>query len=1650
MTTEHTVQQFRTYLDGKYAHLVSTISNVYSDPPTISASPIYKPEIESSSRKPKEYHFPREHIKPAKAYKKDGLVTRTIGPKTYKLPKISKALKLDDLIEAESRRNHDHDEDRLNLIHARSIKSLDISPTTTSKHKEALPTFTVNEDGVLNIPTPSIEVVEAENEIEPTVPHRFERPGKPSKTMLDSVTYVGFVDFTTTIDDTVVIFRPKKTFSTATRNILIPKIQPTRVHEDSRRFQPSSADVERRPQPDLDSSQPERHRTSKPDQATPSINVSVPKITSGINPLKSLLAASASRRNRLSKSAFNPSSASSSALNNRPRITLNPKLKPDTTPSLESTRRRPVAAPEPNELTSSIDTDSDVELVYKTLFTTYTYFTTFFRASTTRVKSRAEVISNIITLTNILSPSDLASLKSSCEVDRTCQFASSSLPASAAFTDGFIGRPNTKAVVEEPRSSGQEDSDEEESGLNAILKTFYTTYTYFTTLSFDGTSSISTRTEVYSDVKSSGVPVSVLDSKLFSIRPTSTRKLAIEPTSSVAGNLKYSSISRDTTTTEEAEEASTTESNEPTTTGTFVIFGSTENPADTTIAPTPSSGDEESTEETPDVTEDPLENTEVDPSSVSTALKTFYTTYTYFTTLFRNGTSYVTSNLETVTNTADPTASPSVVQPSVTFFTTFTYWTTSIDGDKTIITSQEETKTDILPASLTDQISLLPTSLSSIQVTAAENNEIVPTSTQAFSSESKVSATAAPELESGEGDSSSTVSQDLSSASITPSLASSSLSLEDLDDDFTLASGIATESAAVSKSARASRSRLTFTRPSRTFTPVIRPSLFRPRPNLRPRGKSRSTTVAIITRSDVTPTLIATPASSPLPQSSPSFGASSSVSNKARSSIRESVNPSRASVSIQPTTASSQSADFQTAPTIRSGLSLRRPNPFRARLRERQRQRLQQLRSGSSSEESTTEAPREPITPPRFPVGVPGRTPIFVSSRTETINRKPKDVDTQSSQIVADADNNISVPSSIQTLRERARSRIQSLFRRRRPNFTRPRPNVEEEGDPLIVQESRRRKRQVSSYDSYGTRTRARQSYVRGARQSQPQYFQSLSDPPFTAFRNPYTSTYQDTQSPATSSTASAQTKYSDPDYETSSYYSSSQDSRSVGSSSRTRASASSPKTRSSPVSTRKVRQNTDSSSRSRSRFNPRSRSRLRSRPAQTTTTTTTSRPLRSRFRPRTVSSSSNANRPPSRFPSSNRFSSGSSFDYDYDYDDYLDYDVELQSSQNSVPQSITVTHTVPIRTVIPFRENGRDTFREVLTTSPSLEVIAATDLKSTNIDGSPVIYANTKTNEPAPGTKFITYEALRATETTGIAFTPTRIRGLRTTFSHVVPSTIYNIKPVTTSVVTPVDNNQLLTQLLLQLLGQQQPDPLKAIQQQPTNPSGQLNQLLPNLGINPSPPQTKFVTHTSTYVTTITNVKSTVLPITLRGREIKTTLVESNTEIVTATELSTETIAPTPTVPALPGLLPTAANPLGNIQQQLLAAQLQQQLQKQQQQQILNQQLLSQLNLDPNLGLGSDTPVQPSAVVAEDEGPITSVVTIFVSGKNPGEFSKVTSTVVVGEAEGRYKREAAAIQPSRVQTVMMTANPVQAGQASSDFELATQDNIESSLSDNE
>ena len=421
--------------------------------------------------------------------------------------------------------------------------------------------------------------------------------------------------------------------------------------------------------------------------------------------------------------------------------------------------------------------------------------------------------------------------------------------------------PRESIPAERPRSGGRarrpavQQEDNALEGVDAIFKTYFTTYTYFTTLEgANGAETVTSRTEVYSNVKSSGVPVAPSEAaeneRANSILPSPSSLVAIERTadpsprrleySSIARDvsadpsprrLEYSSIAKDVSlsrelTTPEPEEATTVEGideEDEVVVGVTTEATVTEGPG-VDITPTPTLTEDVTTEEseaaatpplgtttTEGVTEEAISGTTTEAAVEAVAVdgispaKTYYTTFTYFTTLFRNGSSYVTSNLETVANTASGTVAPTAVQPSITFFTTFTYWTTSIDGDETVITSSEETKTDVLPASVTD---VTPTSvIKASQIRFTERPDVVkPSSTSGV----EVQPTAAPELQSSESDQAS--SDNLISG--TPVLESSKQGFEDLDQDFTLVSSVKPSS--ISRSSK-----------PKAFTPVIRPNLFR-------------------------------------------------------------------------------------------------------------------------------------------------------------------------------------------------------------------------------------------------------------------------------------------------------------------------------------------------------------------------------------------------------------------------------------------------------------------------------------------------------------------------------------------------------------------------------------------------------------------------------------------------------------------------------------------------------------------------------------------------------------------------------------------------------------------------------------------------------
>ncbi|CAL8109577.1 unnamed protein product [Orchesella dallaii] len=399
---------------------------------------------------------------------------------------------------------------------------------------------------------------------------------------------------------------------------------------------------------------------------------------------------------------------------------------------------------------------------------------------------------------------------------------------------------------------------------------------------------------------------------------------------------------------------------------------------------------------------------------------------------------------------------------------------------------------------------------------------------------------------------------------------------------------------------------------------------------------------------------------------------------------------------------------------------------------------------------------------------------------------------------------------------------------------------------------------------------------------------------------------------------------------------------------------------------------------------------------------------------------------------------------------------------------TITVTHYIPQETTIPI-VNGRSTeYKTVLTPSPSIEVLSPFQYTQVEYLGKLVLVKNDEvTSTVNPGVTEITQFYIRESQTSTVTFTPTTIRGRKTSFSHILPSTVYSVEPVVSTITNPLgpllnnnnpnDPNQLTNLLLNQLLGLN-PNILGLQGQQ---------LLMANFNTNnpaePATPVTHYSTITTSYTTTVTDFTSTVIGITLHGKAIKTTIVESSTKVISAVEYITSSTVITPSPPPLTQAT-QAQQALNPVLQNLLQSQLLQQqlLQQQQQQPIvptqppqlllpqvqptqqvdLLQQLQQQLLQQQQQAQPSQLPPQPpqelkqenknsnnkkeqeknndnknnneqkievtnapepsKTTAAPPPAPASSVITLYVSGKNPGEFSTILQTVPV---DSRRKR---------------------------------------------
>ncbi|XP_068152889.1 serine-rich adhesin for platelets [Drosophila tropicalis] len=369
--------------------------------------------------------------------------------------------------------------------------------------------------------------------------------------------------------------------------------------------------------------------------------------------------------------------------------------------------------------------------------------------------------------------------------------------------------------------------------------------------------------------------------------------------------------------------------------------------------------------------------------------------------------------------------------------------------------------------------------------------------------------------------------------------------------------------------------------------------------------------------------------------------------------------------------------------------------------------------------------------------------------------------------------------------------------------------------------------------------------------------------------------------------------------------------------------------------------------------------------------------------------------------------------------------------------QTITVTHLLPAEVTVPVINGQVTEYKNIVTAKTSTEVLGPhqySQIVGTNGQTSVFLTREDSSVNIAGATELTRY-LLHDSLTTTITFTPTTIRGRKTSFSHVLPSTVYSVETLISTVQPQISANAPLANILLSQL-------LLGNLNLPSNPLiGALGQQLPDAmpAVAPTPlqPVTEFRTHTSTYVTTIFDGKSTIVPVTFQGKKILTTVYDSSWQTITATEYSVDTIVNTPTQQQQPQHAPS----IGQVAQvnSLLLQQLLLQQQQQPQLQTISHTTSPQIFLSDNLqdldeaarsgvDIGGRDSIDDIIAPVENENDgetqhknnrkksrksgkghkrnkqqlnlpqdDSSVVTLYVSGRRPGEFSTILSTVQNG-----------------------------------------------------
>jgi hypothetical protein len=1233
-----------------------------------------------------------------------------------------------------------------------------------------------------------------------------------------------------------------------------------------------------------------------------------------------------------------------------------------------------------------------------TYFTTFTYWTTLYKDGTTKTTSREETVSNVVTPTPSLT---------------------SILPTISITSTEDVQPTSTEAI--QPSTVGDDD-----------LTTYFTTYTYYTTSYIDDSTVINSRLETSSRVVNSTADVD--SNQIGRAIGTANQNVLDDVKTKEVTNSSVKPTGLLSTIVNTIDNSGTTTILSTDVFGTYIdglyakVLESTSSVITPTIAP---SSVEQNVKPTGVVSIN--KGKIVDAEGISTLFYTTQAVGTYIDNLYAQvieSTSSLEVNeerkaaLATDVPISHRTGLVRLIEGSIIQNETTTLYQSKVLG--TVIDGRyaqiiESTSSFLLGKAS----SISPSSVS----------EIAPSATQA--PDQAIASTTVPISPSPV-----VIEGSLSDSSKIDEETSTEENEEDDEDD---------------KDDGSSRvkSRLTFQTRKRTFTPVIRPFASRPRPTFAPKRKGAGQGATTVTRSDVTPTVTAVPASKPA-----RFGnrrSSSSVNNvvPTASGSRRFSRPKassagvgssafgggrRSSARIQPTAtgfgASSRRGGFRSSG---GGASSQRASSLYAgnsRFRIRPTQSLS--RFGATATPSSVDNDENDLTTVvtdstgTIDDGV--ETTLPLSTTTEGSSRRsqnpllkfrrpPLGRSTPRPKPKSKGKTTTSTtpkPKTFNRPNPISRPRNNALFPRRNLFTTTTTPSPNEDEDEEDLEEEGENEDEDTDYESSQTNTQTEPAPTHETRRGRSSNIQIK---PFVGFRRRSRRevNYSRFRRPGGRTTAAPPKE--EPEVE-------------APKPTRAKPSRFSPRSRNkathgttaAPPATRKRISPTKASSQGRSQFTLREK--------DTTSRSSFRRPSGSVSRPRTTISSRpksprlrTTSAPESRKPTRTTSARRRTTSRQRASQEQIDDNFVIPAFDGT----ITITHQIPTEVTIPV-VNGKITeYKNVITAKYSTEVLAPKQYStSLNAFGKDVtVLLSEATSVADNGATQITQFVLNETPTTSVIFTPTYIRGRKTSFSHVIPSTAYGVEQVVNTIQPALAAQAPLANILLSqlLLGQ---NPLYPV----ANP-----------GI-PATPTTEFKTRATTYVTTVTSVTSTVIPLTFRGKEIMTTIIDSSVSVVTATEFLTETVVVTPTL-GFPGggsQLNTALL-LPLLQQQL--AQPSSLLQQQQQQSPAGVFNLNNNNNRPQAQALYQAPAKQSLASEEDKSDDvdqaitdevtqasrrkssrkknkkptpapteppkeTSVITLYVSGRIPGEFSTVLSTVTIGDNDRRRREVSPDVKPSK------------------------------------